>query len=348
MSTQKAVIVTLPRTVDLAKSQPLPTLHDEYILVRTEAVALNPTDWMSVAYNSVPGYLVGCDYAGVVEEVGKAVTKPFRKGDRICGFSHGGNEMRPQGGAFAEYITVKGDVQMHIPDNFSFQEAATLGVGITTVGQGLYQSLKLALPTTPLTTPEPLLIYGGSTATGTLAIQFAKLSGYKVITTCSSYNFDLVKNLGVDEVYDYKDASTAAAIRAATNNKLKFVFDTISTTESAQYCDTALSTKGGNYSTLLRVAIERENVNNRVTLGYTILGEEFTIFGIPFPVIPENVAFAKDWIPQAEKFLASGQIKVHPVKIMPHGLKGIPEGLDALRDGKVSGQKLVYNVSETI
>ncbi len=45
----------------------------------------------------------------------------------------------------------------------------------TTVGQALYQSLKLPLPTQPARHPFPLLIYGGSTATGTLAIQFAKL-----------------------------------------------------------------------------------------------------------------------------------------------------------------------------
>ena len=45
----------------------------------------------------------------------------------------------------------------------------------TTVGQALYQSLKLPLPMQPSEHPPPLLIYGGSTATGTLAVQFAKL-----------------------------------------------------------------------------------------------------------------------------------------------------------------------------
>lgn len=344
---QKAVIVTAPKKVDLVKTQPLPALRDEYILVKTEAVALNPTDWKYVAYSSVPGCLVGCDYAGIVEEVGSAVTNDFKKGDRICGFAHGGNAMRPQSGAFAEHIIVKGDVSMKIPDNLSFQEAATVGVGIATVGQGLYQSLKLAPPTKPLATPEPLLIYGGSTATGTLAIQFAKLSGYKVLTTCSPRNFDLVKSLGADEVYDYSDASTAAAIRNATDDKLKYVFDTISTADSAQYCDSALSTEGGEYSALLRISIERENVNARSTLGYTIMGEEFMIGSLRVPAKPEDLAFAKEWLPQAEKFLASGQVKVHPPKVMPRGLKGVPDGLNALKDGKVSGEKLVYNVSET-
>lgn len=63
-----------------------------------------------------------------------------------------------------------------IPENLTFEDAATLGVGITSVGQGLYMALKLPLPgQKPLDDSPFILIYGGSTATGTLAIQYAKL-----------------------------------------------------------------------------------------------------------------------------------------------------------------------------
>lgn len=65
---------------------------------------------------------------------------------------------------------------MHIPDDVSFEAAATVGVGIGTAGYALYKVLGLPLPNEALThKTEPLLIYGGSTATGTIAIQFAKL-----------------------------------------------------------------------------------------------------------------------------------------------------------------------------
>jgi NADPH:quinone reductase-like Zn-dependent oxidoreductase len=66
------------------------------------------------------------------------------------------------------------------------------------VGQGLYQSLQLPLPTESAGSAEKttILIYGGSTATGSLAIQYAKLSGLTVVTTCSPKNFDYVKSLG--------------------------------------------------------------------------------------------------------------------------------------------------------
>jgi NADPH:quinone reductase-like Zn-dependent oxidoreductase len=73
---------------------------------------------------------------------------------------------------------MKGDITLHIPDSLGFEEAATLGCGIFTIGVAFYRDLGLPLPTLPLRKNEksnPLLIYGGSTATGTFGIQFAKL-----------------------------------------------------------------------------------------------------------------------------------------------------------------------------
>jgi NADPH:quinone reductase-like Zn-dependent oxidoreductase len=343
----KAVVVIQPKTEGLVTDRPIPKLRDDYILVKNVSVGLNPTDWKHIAYLSPPGVLIGCDYAGIVEAVGPKVHKKFAKGDRICGFAHGGNAVQPEDGTFAEYIVVKGDVQWKIPERLSFQEAATLGVGINTVGQGLYQSLKLALPTEPIKDATPLLIYGGSTATGTLAIQFAKLSGYKVLTTCSPRNFDLVRSLGADEVYDYKDAQAPAQIRKDTDNKLKYVFDCISLESSAAFCDNAISTEGGEYSALLPIKIDRANVNDRVTLAYTTVGEAFEFGDTKFPAKPEDKAFAENFVPIAERLLAEGKVKVHPPKVGPNGLKGVIEGLKLLKEDKVSGEKLVYNVSET-
>lgn len=62
-----------------------------------------------------------------------------------------------------------------IPDGMSWEEAASLGAGVTTIGQALYHELKLPWPTEPLKDPIPILINGGSTASGTMAIQYAAL-----------------------------------------------------------------------------------------------------------------------------------------------------------------------------
>jgi NADPH:quinone reductase-like Zn-dependent oxidoreductase len=128
-----AVVITKRGTAEV-KTVPLPELPDDYILVRTTAVALNPTDWKHVEVGvNVVGTRVGCDYAGIVEQVGPKVNKPFKKGDRICGIVHGANSLRPDGGGFADYIIAKGDLQIKTPDNLSDEGAATLGVAISTV-----------------------------------------------------------------------------------------------------------------------------------------------------------------------------------------------------------------------
>ena len=89
-----------------------------------------------------------------------------------------GNDANFENGAFARYIAVKGDMQMHIPDGVSFEAAASVGVGIGTTGYALYHVLGLPLPDVDggqVGEGEPILIYGGSTATGSIAIQFAKM-----------------------------------------------------------------------------------------------------------------------------------------------------------------------------
>jgi NADPH:quinone reductase-like Zn-dependent oxidoreductase len=174
----KAIVYQGPQQAEIVTDRPLPALRDEYILVKTVAIALNPTDWKHVEFGmGKEGCLIGVDFAGIVEEIGSKVKRQFEKGDRVCGFVHGCNQSNSEDGAFAEYIVAKGDIQIIIPDNMSFEEAATLGCGIHTVGRGLYHEHGLCLspPSKPTEHAEPVLLYGGSTATGTLGIQFLKL-----------------------------------------------------------------------------------------------------------------------------------------------------------------------------
>lgn len=175
MATQKAIVLQGGTSAALVTDRPIPRLRPGYVLVDVKAVALNPTDWKHRERINTPGALSGCDYAGVVAETGTGYSKDWKKGDRICGFVHGGNELEKEDGAFAEKIVVKADVQMRIPDNMSFEDAATLGVAVVTVGQGLYQGMGLNYPNDPSTSGDYILIYGGSSAMGTAGVQFAKL-----------------------------------------------------------------------------------------------------------------------------------------------------------------------------
>lgn len=351
MSQNKAVRILTSGTAHIA-DVPYPTLPaDDYIIVKTTAVAINPTDWKHVEFASNVGAgtsYIGCDYAGTVVEVGPAVTKKFNKGDRITGPVNGANGIRESDGTFANYIAVKGDLQIHTPDNITDEEAATLGIAITTIGQGLYQSLKLSLPTNPIKEATPILIYGGSTAMGVTAIQFAKLSGYTVIATSSPHNFDYLKELGADHVFNYKSPTVSEDIRALTNNKLKVAFDCLSTTETKIISAKALSTEGGKISSLLPepfdpIAAGTPNVVDEFTIYYSAFNEPFMYVSRSEPV-PENYEFAKTFWELSRELLEQGKVK--PIRVILNrggkGLEGTLVGMQELKEGKVSAGKLVY------
>ncbi|KAF4637835.1 hypothetical protein G7Y89_g239 [Cudoniella acicularis] len=262
---------------------PLPPLRPTHLLIKLTSVALNPTDWKCVYYGppATPFSVVGCDYAGTILQIGSEVTKSFKVGDRVYGCAHGSNSDEAYDGVFAEYAVVKGDVAMLAPSssspagNLEMEDLCTIPLCSITVGQGLFQPNKgfgLSLPGEGKGNGEWVLIYGGSTVCGTLGIQFAKLAGYKVITTCSPRNNELVKSRGADEVFDYNDPESAAKIRAFTDNKLRYAWDTAG---DSKFCSEALSSDDSicHYGAILFDDFPREKAKRTMTLMYTMFGE---------------------------------------------------------------------------
>ncbi|EMF09482.1 oxidoreductase [Sphaerulina musiva SO2202] len=355
----KAIKCFGPKNAKVIPDAPVPEAPADYLLVKVIAVALNPTDWKHIDFIAQPDYnhTVGCDYAGIVVSVGSAVTKSFRPGDRIAGFSHGSKHEDPSSGCFAEYAKVKGDIQLKIPENISFEEAASWPTGINTTGQGMYGPDGLGLPEPEQQQQQqsataekvPILIYGGSTNTGLWAIQYAKLSGLRVITTCSEKNFEAVKALGADEVFDYRDEKCGEKIREVTKNGLKFAFDCVSEGNSMEICAKALSSdgSGAQYNALLPVEFPRKDVKTSFTIGYSVNGEDFTFFGNYQPAKPQDFDFGKRWGALAEKLLTSGSIKAPATTIRKGGLQGVLEGLEDMKNGRISRQKLVYRIADS-
>lgn len=170
-------------------------------------------------------------------------------------------------------------------------------------------------------------------------------AGYTVLTTCSPKNFDYVKSLGATEVFDYNDPETAANIKKAANHDLKYVWDTISLESTIKICNEAISS-GGRYASLLGVSLPRDDVKSSSTLGYTVTGE---------PIVKSLMNFKKEdttedfnhtvkWNALVEKLLAEGKLKTHSITHSDKGLDGVLEGLELLRNDKVSGKKLVYTL----
>ncbi|KAJ0168676.1 Lovastatin diketide synthase LovF [Colletotrichum tanaceti] len=323
----------------------LPKLRDGYLLVKVAAVAVNPSDWKHVDFMWVgdpTGTRPGLEYAGVVVDVGPGVDKDFKAGDRVFGIINGSNVRQKEDGAFAEYAVAKAALQMKIPDHVDDTEAAAITSGLVAVGQGLYQSLELPLPTNPSPEPIPLLIYGGSTASGVMGIQFAKLSNCTVAVTCSPKNFAYVKSLGADFCVDYRAADCVEQIRAFTKGRLRHAWDCVATAQSARACASAMSTRGGRYSSLLYLVPSIvKKINPKIvcsaTLGYTILGETIEKETVIEPR-PDDYEFGKMFWAVSETLLR--QDKFRPVRQIVNegggGLEGVLHGIQYLKQGNVS------------
>lgn len=325
--------------------RPLPKPRSKFVGVKVNTVALNPTDWKHIAGLNHPGLLCGCDFAGTVEKTGEGYNTNWSVGDRICGFVHGGNSLNPEDGAFAEHIMAGADLCFPIPDHWTDEQACTFPLGALTCGQGLFQELKLATPDRPTSSGEPILIYGGSTATGALGIQLLKLSGYKVITTCSPRNFDYVKSLGADAAFDYNSADCAEQIKRAADNKLQYAWDCIGLPDkSVPICAAALES-GGHYASLLPVRkFPRDDISNASTLLYSVYGEAVDKPFFKTKGKPEDYEFGVKFTNILRKLIKEDKIKVHKPKKMEGGINGILEGLKLLQNDKVSGEKLVYKL----
>jgi NADPH:quinone reductase-like Zn-dependent oxidoreductase len=197
----------------------------DQIVVENRAVAINPLDWIiQVEGNITYGWLqypavLGSDVAGVVVEVGSAVTR-FRIGDRVLGHAVGTDKdaNSPAEGAFQRYTVLLERMTAPVPADLSFEDAATLPLAVSTAACALFQSDQLALrspSSNPVSTGKTVLIWGGSTSVGSQAIQLAVAAGYDVISTSSPRNFHHVKALGAKSVFDYNSPTVVKDISVA-------------------------------------------------------------------------------------------------------------------------------------
>lgn len=111
------------------------------------------------------------------------------------------------------------------------------------------------------------------------------------------------------------------------------------------------SSSPGVYSTLLPVPAQKvKSFNSEVTwkstLGYTVVGEFFKFGPNEIPAKPEDFEFGKMFWELSRGLLAEGKIKVHKPSVNKYGkgLAGTLEGMQAMKEGKVSGEKLVYTL----
>ena len=182
--------------LDVEKPKPGP----KDVIVKVKAAAVNPLDYhymrgspylmrLSAGIGKPSDQRMGVDFAGVVAEVGDDVTK-FAVGDAVFG---------GRSGAFAEYLIIPENRAIAAkPDSVSFEDAAAVGIAAVTALQALRDDGRLMAG-------EKVLINGASGGVGTYAVQIAKALGAEVHGVCSTRNVEMVRALGADHVFDYKN-----------------------------------------------------------------------------------------------------------------------------------------------
>ena len=195
--------------LELLDIEPPPVAPDG-VLIRVRAASLNPVD-----YKVREGYLAGAfpfhfpvilgwDAAGVVEEVGAAVTW-FKPGDPVYGYCR---RHELEYGTYAEFTTVPEGFLAHMPEDLSFEEAAALPLAALTAHQSLDRL--------GLRGGENLFITGGAGGVGHIAIQLANARGAHVIASASPSSFDFLRELGAEPV-DYHDPEHPEHVKALTH-----------------------------------------------------------------------------------------------------------------------------------
>ncbi|KAI0764949.1 GroES-like protein [Fomes fomentarius] len=349
-STMKALVIQENRTVAL-QDRPVPTIDDDEVLIKTGAVALNNVEWKLVAFIGIPGTILGVDLAGEIVQVGKNVTQR-KVGERVATFVHGAHYA--DRGAFAEYVKASADLVWVLPETMAYEQAAAMTCGVWTTLQALFHEARLGLPGEPspdvptVERDEWVFVYGGSTSTGQYAIQLLRAAGYKVATTCSPRNFALVTALGANAVFDYHGplAEVVQSIKAAAGDTVRSAIDCISIKESQQISQDVIAPGGGKVAILLpKVEIEeRPDVQRIFLLLYTVLGRPFTMMMKEWPLAPSDKAQLVAFCKNMPRLVERGRLKPNLLKVWRGGLAAIPDGLQYMKEGKLSAEKIVYRL----
>lgn len=209
MSTMRVIEITEPGGPEVLKvrerERPAPGSHE--VLIRVCAAGVNRSDLMQRAgrYPLPPDAsdLPGLEVAGVIDSVGAAV-KDWTPGDAVCALCNGGG--------YAEYVTTPAGQCLPVPDGLDWVSAAALPEAFFTVWINVFQRAGLKQG-------ESLLVHGGSSGIGTIAIQMATALGATVFATAGSAEKVIVcERLGATRGINYHEQDFVEVVKRETGD----------------------------------------------------------------------------------------------------------------------------------
>ena len=319
------------KEVDIYKPGP----HE--LLVKNEVISFNPVEAKIAKLALIPvpyPTILGLSFGGTVEAVGSQVGN-FQAGDKVA-VRKQFTQVGPSYGAFQRYVLAGEHTASKIPPGVNLTDAAAFAGNLTTV-VGLF-GVRLGLDRPKLDGPatpkhKKVLIYGGSSSVGSLAVQWVKQAGYDVVTTSSPKNISFVSRLDAKRVVDHSQAPEALVKDLIAQGPYDHVVDTIALPPTVALNAQVVAAQGGGkvYATLPPFGPEElpKGVVREFASWPDIFGEDLT--GLE--------KWTNDtYLPQA---LAAGKLIPHPVEKVSGGIaKGVDAALNKLLVG-VSGVKLV-------
>ena len=146
----------------------------------------------------------GLEVSGTVAAIGAGVTR-WKPGDAVCALVNGGG--------YAEYCIAEEPLTLPIPAGFDSKLAAALPEALLTAWLNVFMLGRLEAG-------EWLLVHGGSSGVGTMAIQLARLEGARVVTTVGSgEKAEVCSKLGTDSAINYREQDFVAAVKQATDGR---------------------------------------------------------------------------------------------------------------------------------
>jgi NADPH:quinone reductase-like Zn-dependent oxidoreductase len=312
------------------------------ILVKNEVIAFNPIEWKLAKLGIYPidfPAILGSTIGGTIEAFGSEV-KDFSIGDKIAASKRFGNKIGGgvnRYGAYQKYVVVGDRMISKLPAGMDPALPASIMMNLTCV-VGLF-SARLGLDRPPLDgskaarKSEKILIYGGSSSFGTLAIQYLSHAGYTVVTTSSPKHRDFVSNLGATTVIDHTQQPEALSKELIAQGPFDIVVDMISLSNTVPITAGVLAAQGGGKLYAMQPAFGPENLPEGVTRVFEPWSD---------PLYQNENQHLLEWVVKTylPQGLANGAIKPVPVEKIAGGLSGVNEALNRMQRG-VSGARLV-------